>query len=119
MNSSTTPTESSACPCFDEIIRGETTIQKNVIRILLKLGKYTRRFHCEYWSFLGSRLETTWYKTYSHKSNGKWNSTAAMMILSNEYRILIPQFLDHPSSSERGKLDIKGIWQEIYPIRRQ
>ena len=71
-----------------------------------EVEKHARRFHRGHWSFLGPRLETTWYKTCFDKPNRKWDRSAAMMILQMSTESGHPVFRAS-SAFERGKLDTK------------
>ena len=90
---------------FDVIMRGENDNTEECAQNPIEVSKYAPRFPCGRWSFLGPRLEKTWYKTCSDKPNREWDRTAAMIVLQ-----LVTES-DHPVSRassvfERGKLDI-------------
>ena len=106
MNLSTPTVESSSCPCSMKLCGEKTTIQKNVIGILLKLGSMLSGSIAVIglswdldWNRLGTRLVLI-------KPNREWDKTAAMMILQMVTESSHPVFRAS-SVFERGKLDIK------------
>ena len=91
---------------FEEICGEKTTIQKNVIRILLKLGSMLAGSIAVIGLFIGLGLEKTWYETCADKTKREWDKTAATMILQKVTESGHPVFRSS-SVFERGKLDIK------------
>ena len=98
MNLSISTAETSSCQFSVPLCGEKTTIQKNVLRTLLKFRG--RR------SFLGPGLRKTLYKTCCDKPNREWDRSVAMMILQLNTESGHPIFRAS-SAFERGKLGIK------------
>ena len=45
-----------------------------------KVRNYAKMFPRGHWSFLGPGEEETWYGTHTYKPEGKWNTTADVMV---------------------------------------
>ena len=57
---------------------------KKIVKIVFRIPKRSRvpqkKFPRGQWSLLGQAQEEKWYETYTYKLEGKWNSTAAVML---------------------------------------
>ena len=80
MNLSNSKEKLSSCQCITTLCGEKKETEKLVLRTLLRLQDYARKFAQGHWSFVGPGVEKKWYGTHVYNPNGECDDVADIMM---------------------------------------